>query len=155
MFPFPNCCTAMAITLIIKISWNKYFQTWHLIAMQHSCQPIRSHVRKSLLTSMDFHPNFPSNPIPWCDVSPVVAGRWLKSSVVGASAMRSTECHYMPGGTRRWDTNQLPNNEGPLSIYRVTIGYGDVFCIAGSLWGEADPLQTDKYLSQRANNAEL
>ena len=40
---------------------NKDFQTWHLIGWQHSRQPIRSHVRTSLLTSiewnMDFHYN--------------------------------------------------------------------------------------------------
>ena len=33
---------------------NKDFQTWHLIGWHHSRQPIRSHVRKSLLISMEF-----------------------------------------------------------------------------------------------------
>ena len=31
---------------------NKDFQTWHLIGWQHSRQPIRSHVRKSLFTCL-------------------------------------------------------------------------------------------------------
>ena len=31
---------------------NNDFQTWHLIGWQHSCQPIRSHVRKSSITKM-------------------------------------------------------------------------------------------------------
>ena len=34
------------------------FQTWHLIGWQHSCQPIRSHVRKSMLTNMEFNMDF-------------------------------------------------------------------------------------------------
>ena len=37
---------------------NKDFQTWHLIGLQHSRQPIRSHVRKSLLTNMEFNMDF-------------------------------------------------------------------------------------------------
>ena len=34
---------------------NSDFQTWHLIGWQHSRQPIRSHVRKYLLTNMEFN----------------------------------------------------------------------------------------------------
>ena len=37
---------------------NKDFQTWHLIGWQHSRQPIRSHVRKSLLINMEFNMDF-------------------------------------------------------------------------------------------------
>ena len=37
---------------------NKDFTTWHLIGWQHSHQPIRSHVRKSLLTNMEFNMDF-------------------------------------------------------------------------------------------------
>ena len=37
---------------------NKDFQTWHLIGWQHSRQPIRSHVRKALLTNMEFNMGF-------------------------------------------------------------------------------------------------
>ena len=45
---------------------NRDFQTWHLIGWQHSRQPIRSHVRKSLLTNMEFkHGFYLSNPGPW------------------------------------------------------------------------------------------
>ena len=34
---------------------NKDFQTWLLIGWQHSCQPIRTHVRKSLLMYIYFN----------------------------------------------------------------------------------------------------
>ena len=44
---------------------SKHFQTWHLIGCQHCCQPIRSHVRKSLFTNMDFDMFLLSNPGPW------------------------------------------------------------------------------------------
>ena len=44
---------------------NKDFQTWHLIGWQHSHQPIRSHVRKSLLTNMELKRILLSNPQPW------------------------------------------------------------------------------------------
>ena len=37
---------------------EKDFQTWSLIGWQHSRQPIRSHVRISLLTNMDFKMDF-------------------------------------------------------------------------------------------------
>ena len=37
---------------------NIDFQTWNLIGWQHNRQPISSHVRKSLLTSMDFNMDF-------------------------------------------------------------------------------------------------
>ena len=40
------------------ISINKDVQIWHLIGTQHSRQPIRSHVRESLLTNMDFNMEF-------------------------------------------------------------------------------------------------
>ena len=39
---------------------NNDFQTWHLIGWQHNRQPIRSHVRKSLLTNMEFNMDFTS-----------------------------------------------------------------------------------------------
>ena len=35
--------------------YNKHFQTWPPIGWQHSCRPIRSHVRKSLFIIMDFN----------------------------------------------------------------------------------------------------
>ena len=44
---------------------NKDFQTWHLMGWQHSCQPIRSHVRKSLLTNLELTWILLSNPQPW------------------------------------------------------------------------------------------
>ena len=44
---------------------NKDFQTWHLIGRHHSCQPIRSHVRKSLLKSWDFNMDLINNPGLW------------------------------------------------------------------------------------------
>ena len=37
---------------------QKPSQTWHLIGWQHSRQPIRSHVRKSLLTNKEFTMDF-------------------------------------------------------------------------------------------------
>ena len=37
---------------------NKGFQTWHQIGWQHSRQPIRSPVRKSLLTNLEFKKDF-------------------------------------------------------------------------------------------------
>ena len=46
------------ISMLKSMSVNKDFQTWHLIGWQHSCQPIRSHVRKSLLTNMEFNMDF-------------------------------------------------------------------------------------------------
>ena len=46
------------ICMLKSMVVNKYFQTWHLIGWQHSRQPIRSHVRKSLLTSMEFNMDF-------------------------------------------------------------------------------------------------
>ena len=42
-----------------KISMLKsMLQTWHLIGWQHSHQPIRSHVSKSLLSNMEFNMDF-------------------------------------------------------------------------------------------------
>ena len=46
------------ISMLKSMVVNKDFQTWHLIGWQHSHQPIRSHVRKSLLTSMEFNMDF-------------------------------------------------------------------------------------------------
>ena len=54
---------------------NKDFQTWHLIGWQHSRQPIRSHVRKSLLTNMEFNMDF-------CLVTPSPEISMLKSLLV-------------------------------------------------------------------------
>ena len=42
----------------------KNFQTWLLIGWQHSCQPIRSHVRRSFLTNIDIGTDFHNNPGP-------------------------------------------------------------------------------------------
>ena len=41
-----------------SMSVNQNFQTWLLFGWQHTCQPIRSHVRKSLLNNMDFNIGF-------------------------------------------------------------------------------------------------
>ena len=41
---------------------NKDFQTWHLIDWQHSRQPIRGHVRTSLLINKEFNMDLLSNP---------------------------------------------------------------------------------------------
>ena len=41
-------------SMIKSMLVNKDFLTWHLISWLQSCQPIRSHDRKSLLTNMDF-----------------------------------------------------------------------------------------------------
>ena len=48
---------AVRLWMIIYIP-QKPFQTWHLIGWQHSRQPIRSHVRKSLLTNKEFTMDF-------------------------------------------------------------------------------------------------
>ena len=50
LFPLISMSKSMLI--------NKDFQTWHLIGWQHSRQPIRSHARKSLLTTMEFNIDF-------------------------------------------------------------------------------------------------
>ena len=42
----------LKISILKSISDNKDFQTWHLIGWQHSHQPIISHVRKSLSTTV-------------------------------------------------------------------------------------------------------
>ena len=47
---------------------NKDFQTWHLIGWQHSRQPIKSHIRKPLLTDMEFNMDFAYQP-PTQDIS--------------------------------------------------------------------------------------
>ena len=43
---------------------NKDYQTCHLNGWQHSHQPIRNHVRKSLLTNMEFNMDFTLQPRP-------------------------------------------------------------------------------------------
>ena len=43
---------------------KKDFQTCHLIDCQHSRQPIRSHVRKALLTDMEFNMDLLRDPGP-------------------------------------------------------------------------------------------
>ena len=54
----------MNIMFILEsMSVNKYFQAWLLIGWQHSCQPIRNHVRKSILTIIDFNMGFFRNQI--------------------------------------------------------------------------------------------
>ena len=50
---------------------NNDIQTWHLIGWQHSCQPIRSHVRKSLLWNLTWI--LLSNPGP---CAPVTGGNF-------------------------------------------------------------------------------
>ena len=47
-----------AISMLKSMLVNKNFQTWHMIGWQHSHQPIKSHVRKSLLTNMEFNMDF-------------------------------------------------------------------------------------------------
>ena len=42
---------------------NKDFQTQHLIGWQHIHQGIKSHVRKSLLTNMEFNMDFTEKPL--------------------------------------------------------------------------------------------
>ena len=46
------------MSILKSILVSKDFQTWHLIGWQHSRQPIRSHVRKCLLTNMEFNMDF-------------------------------------------------------------------------------------------------
>ena len=46
------------ISMLKSMLINKEFQTWHLIGWQQSRQPIRSHVRKPLLTYMEFNIDF-------------------------------------------------------------------------------------------------
>ena len=48
----------LEISMLKSMLVNNDFQTWHLIAWQHSRQPIRSHARKSLLTNMEFNMDF-------------------------------------------------------------------------------------------------
>ena len=43
------------------MSVNENFETWLLFGWQLCCQPIRSHVRKFLLTDMDFNIDFLCN----------------------------------------------------------------------------------------------
>ena len=50
--------------MLQSVQFNKNFQTWLLIGWQLCYQPIRCHVRKSLLTNMDFDMDFlKSDPI--------------------------------------------------------------------------------------------
>ena len=46
------------ISILKSMLVNIDFQTSHLIGWQHCRQPIRSHVRKSLLTNMEFNMDF-------------------------------------------------------------------------------------------------
>ena len=46
------------IAISIYMLANKDFQTWHLIGWKYSRQPNRSHVKKSLLTNMEFNMDF-------------------------------------------------------------------------------------------------
>ena len=46
------------ISMLKSMLLHKDFQTWHLIGWQHSRQPIRSHVKKSLLTNIEFNMDF-------------------------------------------------------------------------------------------------
>ena len=45
------------MSMLISILFNKDLQTWHLIGWQPTCQPTWSHVRKPLLTNMNFFCN--------------------------------------------------------------------------------------------------
>ena len=45
-------------SILKSVLINKDFKTWLLICLQHSCQPIGNHVRKSLLIDMDFNMDF-------------------------------------------------------------------------------------------------
>ena len=40
---------------ILSLHGGKYFLNWHPIDWQHSRHPFRSHVRKHLLTDMEFN----------------------------------------------------------------------------------------------------
>ena len=58
-------CSEIDITKYMAV--NKVFQAWQLIGWQHSRQPIRSQVRNSMLTKMDFNMNFLGNPLGWAE----------------------------------------------------------------------------------------
>ena len=47
-----------AISMLKSMLFSKSFLTGFLTNLQHSCQPIRNHVRKSLLTNMVFDMDF-------------------------------------------------------------------------------------------------
>ena len=53
-FTSPGACKIELKSVFVY----KDFQTWHLIGWQHHRQPIRSHVRKSLLTNIEFNMDF-------------------------------------------------------------------------------------------------
>ena len=44
--------------MLKPMSVNKNFQTWLVIGWQHRRQPIKSHIRKSLLINMEFDMDF-------------------------------------------------------------------------------------------------
>ena len=48
-------------TMIQAMLINDNFPIWFLTSWQYSCQPVRSHVRKSFLNSIDFNIHFLSN----------------------------------------------------------------------------------------------
>ena len=56
---------SLRISMIKDMLVNKNFPTWHMIGFQHSHQPIRSDVRKSLLSNMEFNMDFP--PVQSCN----------------------------------------------------------------------------------------
>ena len=51
----PSGCQLMVTNISVKLLVNKDFHTWLLIGWQHTCQSIRSHVRKCLSIKMDFN----------------------------------------------------------------------------------------------------
>ena len=48
------------MSMLKSISVDKNFQTWLLIGWKHSGQPVRSYVRKYVLTTMDINIDFSS-----------------------------------------------------------------------------------------------
>ena len=54
----PGLLRSFHVKILVTLLVNKDFQTWHLIGWQQSCQPIRCHVRKSLLINMEFNMDF-------------------------------------------------------------------------------------------------
>ena len=49
------CISLKKLPKLTPILLARNFQTWLVIGWQHSCQPIKSHVRKSLLIYMDLN----------------------------------------------------------------------------------------------------
>ena len=87
---------------------NKDFQTRHLIGWQHSRQPIKSHVRKSLLANMEFNIDLLSNPQP----------RFFKTYWDNHSAMFSEELLI-------WIDEQIMTSHRPADIIHqnMIMGY--------------------------------